>query len=88
MKAFVLSNNWSHIPFHERRYGNEKIILTLMKAESKEELFEIIYGRNCSETYCYPRSDYRFLSKTLTSKFKQWKEQGGMQLYAKYNRMD
>lgn len=88
MKAFILYNSYSHLSLHERQPHRGIVVKKLWTAPTKEELFHKVYGRNCSETYCYPRGDYRFVSKSLAKEFKQWEKDGGIELYAKYNKMD
>lgn len=88
MKAFVYYNSYAHCSPYER-YEHKKIIRKkLFKANDKEALFHKIYKSNCQETYCYPRSCYRFVNQKLAKEFKEWEDKGGINLYAKYNRMD
>lgn len=88
MKAFVYYDSYAHLQWHERIDCRKIVKKRLFKAETKDKLFHIIYGRNCSESYCYPRNNFRFVSKSLTNEFKQWENDGGIALFAKYNRMD
>lgn len=63
---------------------------TVLTGDTIEQLFERLYQRHCSESYCYPRSNMRPVCAKKEQQYKQWERTWASNInnYAKYNKMD
>ena len=52
-----------------------------------EEVYERLYSSNSSESYSHPKRNVRVVSKLHKTNYDTFVQEGGVRLYAKYNRM-